>query len=114
MTVLKDEVERLRSALHRSSEGASSREKSEFIGRLKAISLDTLRERLRTRAITSRWKRDLAVAELADRLQETETGPRVAAKRSRKTRPWGMWVAGVVIALCCAIVVYTGFLIWMS
>lgn len=114
MTVDPDEVTRLRSALRRSSEGASPREKTVFTLRLKAISIETLRERLRSRAISTPWKRDLAVAEIADRLLERNNGPAPRAVLRLATQSWGIWLAGIIIALCCAIIAYAGYSVWMS
>ena len=112
MSIAPGEITRLRTALHDSSEGASEREKSDFTKRLKGISLDTLRIRLRTRAISTRWKRDLAVAELADRLEEIEGGAPVTTVRKLTTKAWGAWLAAAIIALCCGVIGYAGFSVW--
>ena len=75
---------------------------------LSSVDLQTLRGHLEGQTITRKWKRDLVEAEYArrtgddpDAMEARPRGPRL------KTKPWGRWVAAIIIAVCCVILAYT-------
>lgn len=89
---------------------ADSHEVSTFKKGLESISLDTIRERLVSRTISRKWKRDLVEAEFERRVaQEVDERGDVAPEVSRRraSRGWGKWLAALIIGGCISIVVYT-------